>query len=117
MTEPLQQIIDTLEQIPVEWDGFTVDVVAEGDVDVGEALRRQLAPLLTLARSLQQTSVQEQSLDARDANPALHEVLEFLYGAAPMDGVWFGDVPEGKPRYWWRSKLRAALQPQEGGNT
>lgn len=42
-------------------------------------------------------------------SPELNEILEFLYGAAPLDGVWFGDKPEGKPRYWWRSKLRAAL--------
>jgi hypothetical protein len=41
----------------------------------------------------------------------LHSILEFLYGAAPLDGCWFGDgcQPTGQGRYWWRSRLRAAL--------
>jgi hypothetical protein len=39
------------------------------------------------------------------------EMLEFLDGAAPLDGVWFGD-PNPKidgGEYWWRSVLRAAI--------
>jgi hypothetical protein len=38
------------------------------------------------------------------------EVVRFLYGASDLDGVGFGDVPTGKPRYWWRSLLRAAIR-------
>lgn len=38
-------------------------------------------------------------------------VVQFLCGAEEMDGVWFGEEPpEGKPRYWWRSLLRAAIR-------
>lgn len=36
-------------------------------------------------------------------------VVAFLLGEAPLDGVWFGEVPPGKPTFWWRSHLRAAL--------
>jgi hypothetical protein len=40
----------------------------------------------------------------------LRAIVQFLCGEAPLDGAWYGDEPpEGKPRYWWRSKLRAAL--------
>lgn len=41
----------------------------------------------------------------------LDEILQFLYGAAPLDGCWYGDgcQPTGKGKYWWRSKLRAAI--------
>jgi hypothetical protein len=38
------------------------------------------------------------------------EVVQFLYGAGDLDGVGFSEVPEGKPRYWWRSILRAAIR-------
>jgi hypothetical protein len=40
----------------------------------------------------------------------LNSILQFLYGADELDGVMFGEHPVGKPRYWWRSKLRAAVE-------
>lgn len=43
----------------------------------------------------------------------LEEVLEFLYGFEELDGCWYGSgPPAGKGRYWWRSKLRAAIKKQ-----
>jgi hypothetical protein len=39
------------------------------------------------------------------------EVVQFLCGASELDGSWYGDgAPEGKPKYWWRSVLRAAIR-------
>jgi len=38
------------------------------------------------------------------------EVVEFLCGAAPLDGVWFGDRhPTERGMYWWRKYLQATL--------
>jgi len=39
--------------------------------------------------------------------PRQLEVLEFLYGAGPLDGHWF--EPDRKPKFWWRSVLREAF--------
>lgn len=37
------------------------------------------------------------------------DVLAFLHGEAPLDGVWFGEPhPTRKGAYWWRSILREA---------
>lgn len=34
------------------------------------------------------------------------EVVRFLKGSAPLDGVWFGDPhPDGPGQYWWRKYL------------
>lgn len=36
------------------------------------------------------------------------EVIEFLRGSAPLDGVWFGDKhPTEKGAFWWRRRLAA----------
>lgn len=43
---------------------------------------------------------------------SLEEVLVFLYGSQALDGCWYGSHPVGQPRYWWRSKLRAAVAKQ-----
>lgn len=40
------------------------------------------------------------------------DVVDFLQGAAPLDGVWFGDSPEGKPHYWWRRYLDRKPAPR-----
>lgn len=50
----------------------------------------------------------------RSLSKELAAILEFLYGAGPLDGVWLGSAPEGKPPYWWRSKLRAAVADSFG---
>lgn len=39
--------------------------------------------------------------------PRQVEVLEFLYGAGPLDGHWF--EPDRKPKFWWRAVLREAF--------
>lgn len=50
-------------------------------------------------------------------SPSMAEVVEFLCGEAPLDGVWFGDPPPpGRGPFWWRKHLRAALQQQEAGS-
>ena len=39
----------------------------------------------------------------------MDELIAFLLGEAPLEGVWFdGRHPLHKGRYWWRTKLRAA---------
>jgi hypothetical protein len=39
------------------------------------------------------------------------QVVQYLYGADLLDGRGFGDgPPDGKPRYWWRSQLRATIR-------
>jgi hypothetical protein len=43
--------------------------------------------------------------------PKLPEVIAFLKGEGPLDGVWFGEPhPSGKP-YWWRTLLPASEAP------
>jgi len=38
------------------------------------------------------------------------EVVEFLLGSAPLDGVWFGEKhPTERGMYWWRKYLQDAL--------
>lgn len=35
------------------------------------------------------------------------EVVEFLRGAGPLDGVWFGDKhPTEQGLFWWRKRLQ-----------
>jgi hypothetical protein len=47
-----------------------------------------------------------------DRTPTLAEVVEFLCGEAPLEGVWFGEDHPTKPgKFWWRPYLRAALSP------
>lgn len=42
------------------------------------------------------------------------EVLAFLLGEGPLDGVWFGDKhPTERGAFWWRKNLRALLSPPE----
>jgi hypothetical protein len=44
-----------------------------------------------------------------DARKVPQEVIDFLCGAAPLDGVWFGDRhPKEKGAYWWRKRLSAS---------
>lgn len=39
----------------------------------------------------------------------LAEVVAFLCGEAPLDGVWFGGShPTERGAFWWRKHLRAA---------
>ena len=38
------------------------------------------------------------------------DVFSFLLGEKPLNGVWFGEKPEGvKGNFWWRTNLRKAL--------
>jgi hypothetical protein len=45
-----------------------------------------------------------------DMVPVRRDVVEFLRGAAPLDGVWFGDRHPAKigGLFWWRRSLLAA---------
>ena len=44
------------------------------------------------------------------ADEPLLEVVDFLLGAAPLEGVWFGEKHPKEPgSYWWRSRLRDAV--------
>ncbi len=36
----------------------------------------------------------------------VQELIRFLQGAGPLDGVWFGDPhPTEKGAFWWRKRL------------
>lgn len=42
----------------------------------------------------------------------LAEVVAFLCGVAPLDGVWFGEEhPAERGAFWWRKHLREAAEP------
>lgn len=44
-----------------------------------------------------------------ELNPhELPDVIQFLLGQAPLDGVWYGEkAPPNCLPFWWRNKLRA----------
>jgi hypothetical protein len=41
------------------------------------------------------------------------EIIAFLLGEGPLNGLWFGDELPAKGRYWWRSILREAFTPEK----
>ena len=46
------------------------------------------------------------------AEPTRNEVISFLLGEAPLDGVWFDEPhPTYKGRFWWREYLLKATEP------
>lgn len=46
------------------------------------------------------------------AEPTRDDVITFLLGEAPLDGVWFGEKHPTYPgRFWWRAHLRKAIEP------
>lgn len=54
------------------------------------------------------------------AQPSLRGVIDFLMGAAPLEGVWFGGKhPTERGDLWWRERLKASacatFQAPEGG--
>lgn len=34
------------------------------------------------------------------------EIVSFLLGEGRLDGVWYGDKPQGSRPFWWRDSLR-----------
>jgi hypothetical protein len=43
------------------------------------------------------------------------ELVEFLRGARPLDGYWFGDQrPDKLGRFWWREHLPAMIAAAQG---
>lgn len=50
-------------------------------------------------------------MNTRKPTPTLADVLAFLLGEAPLDGLNFGDNLPDRPRYWWRHVLREAARP------
>jgi hypothetical protein len=44
--------------------------------------------------------------ELREERQRLEPVLQFLRGAAPLEGVWFGeDHPTERGHFWWRKRL------------
>ena len=61
-----------------------------------------VAPHLALTHSL----TPGYTVDAQ----ALLQLRDFLSGAAPLDGVWFGDKhPNKSGQFWWRSHMKELL--------
>lgn len=49
----------------------------------------------------------DKATDAGDTVTITKEAYDFLTGAGPMKGVWFGEKPnENDRQYWWRTCLR-----------
>lgn len=48
-----------------------------------------------------------------DLESAKDSVIEFLLGTAPLEGVWYGNRPDGEPHYWWRKHLREYARETE----
>jgi hypothetical protein len=47
--------------------------------------------------------------DRLEGKSSQSEVIAFLLGEGPLDGVWFGDPhPTEKGAFWWRKHLRGA---------
>jgi hypothetical protein len=52
------------------------------------------------------------------AEPTRNEVISFLLGEAPLDGVWFDEPhPTYKGRFWWREYVRAIERAHGIGET
>lgn len=46
------------------------------------------------------------------------QVLAFLNGEAPIDGIWFGmKHPSYRGEFWWRTVLLPVLIPKPSGST
>jgi hypothetical protein len=41
------------------------------------------------------------------------DVITFLNGQGPLEGMWFGDESRDRPRYWWRDYLPPRRQPRK----
>ena len=66
-----------------------------------EALGYQFARLRTFFGS------RKAKEDMSDSEKAFKEMVDFLYGAGPLEGVWFGDKhPTEQGTFWWRKHLR-----------
>ncbi len=40
----------------------------------------------------------------------LNTLIDFFLGEQPIDGIWFGEDPPDRRKYWWRQDLREARQ-------
>jgi hypothetical protein len=55
----------------------------------------------------------EPSAAPPQAQPLSDDVVQFLLGSAPLDGVWFGERhPTERGAFWWRKHLSKAPQVQ-----
>jgi hypothetical protein len=48
-----------------------------------------------------------------DLKPTMTEIVKFLLGEGALDGHHFGEDFHGRPKFWWRTYLREALQAQQ----
>lgn len=98
-------------------------VKAAGDV-VAQADAKPAVPLLPCPVCGGE-AIEDQDALARttiNAQPALagvpegwvmvrRDVVNFLSGAAPLDGLWFGEAPPSGGHYWWRKHLDGSAAP------
>lgn len=91
----------------------------DGEAIVGISFARQLErELAEVKEDLFQQIEARNRLSAPSASGERVDVelVRFLLGEAPLEGIWFGDSKElrgGKPTYWWRKRLRAMLGSPE----
>ena len=88
-------------------EGKTVWFASEEDRDIafGEA------HLMDCPRKVERDILQPATIPE-----GLQQVLAFLLGKAPLDGIWFGDgafskevINEKRGAFWWRRNLRKAM--------
>ena len=61
----------------------------------------------------QEQQIMELERAALAASPVQADLLAFLRGAAPLEGVWFGERhPTRKGAFWWRELLPDAIEQQ-----
>jgi hypothetical protein len=71
-----------------------------------------------IARHREQSTADQAALAAQRAMGLVlvsEELVEFLRGAGPLDGYWFGDQrPDKLGRFWWREHLPAMIAAAQG---
>ena len=77
-----------------------------GEVVVTKNDRGQIVGVTRQDEDGQILSVIATSAPQQQAEPISQDVIAFLNGSAPLDGVWFGDKhPTERGAFWWRKYL------------
>jgi hypothetical protein len=81
----------------------------------GEWTWRDIAETVWNTRAASNVQKTQIATPGADALVGAHPVFAYLLGEGELEGVWFGDPLTGKPAYWWREHLRAALSAIDEG--
>jgi hypothetical protein len=90
----------------IDWTGCSKSDMAREFARTDVSAFEQISELTKDALT---TAVASRKAKVNATKPTLDQVHAFLLGKAAIDGFWFGDVPHGKSRFWWRTHLYEAL--------